>query len=272
MFFSTWKVSTRLGSGYAAIILFLLTIVAVSDASLRKTADATDYLLTQKLKNERLIGEWKSIIEVNAERSIAVGRSSDQETRKFFTEAIQRNSARASELQKFLDSNIKDPEARRLFDLAIAQRAIYQKLRAEALAKLENGHVDEAKAYFADQFPREAAIYVDSVEKLVQRQRELIDTTGRDIHAASFTTRLFVGSLTLAAILLALGIAYFIARSILRQLGGEPNYAAAITKKIALGDLSVKVETREGDQSSLLFDLKNMRDSLINIVTEVRAG
>jgi methyl-accepting chemotaxis protein len=55
-------------------------------------------------------------------------------------------------------------------------------------------------------------------------------------------------------------------------LGGEPKYATEVVGKIAAGDLTVAVQTKANDDSSLLFGMKTMRDSLAKVVGEVRAG
>ena len=74
----------------------------------------------------------------------------------------------------------------------------------------------------------------------------------------------------LGAALLAVGT--LISRSLLLQLGGEPGYARRIARSIAQGDLAIKVTTKPGDQSSLMFDIRAMRDSLHRIVQQVRDG
>ncbi len=79
-----------------------------------------------------------------------------------------------------------------------------------------------------------------------------------------------VGCLALAVFLV--GISWLIARSLLSQLGGEPLYAAVVTRQIAQGDLSVEVALKAGDESSLLHAIKLMRDNLFGIVSKVREG
>ncbi|MDO9194331.1 MAG: cache domain-containing protein, partial [Undibacterium sp.] len=79
-----------------------------------------------------------------------------------------------------------------------------------------------------------------------------------------------IGALILAAVLF--GISVFIARGLLQQLGGEPQYAAEITRHIAEGDLTVVIELKKSDQSSLLFSIKSMRDSIAAIIGQVRSG
>lgn len=91
--------------------------------------------------------------------------------------------------------------------------------------------------------------------------------------AAQYTHALILMSVVFAGITLA-GIvcAVWIARSITRQLGGEPSYAAAIATYIAAGDLTRNIAVPDGDQSSLMYAMKAMNDSLMKIVSHVRKG
>ena len=79
-----------------------------------------------------------------------------------------------------------------------------------------------------------------------------------------------LGTLVLAACLLGLGL--LIGRGILLQLGGEPDHASRIVRRIAEGDLSAEVATRPGDESSLLFAMGEMRSGLLRMVGQVRSG
>jgi len=78
------------------------------------------------------------------------------------------------------------------------------------------------------------------------------------------------GTLVLVAAMLAIGV--LISRGILRQLGGEPTYAAEITQRIADGDLSVPIAVKHPEHASLLQALAVMRDKFAQIVSEVRQG
>jgi methyl-accepting chemotaxis protein len=79
-----------------------------------------------------------------------------------------------------------------------------------------------------------------------------------------------VGTLILVAAMLAIG--FLISRGILRQLGGEPTYAAEITQRIADGDLSVAIAVKNPEHASLLQALAVMRDKFARIVGQVRQG
>ena len=78
------------------------------------------------------------------------------------------------------------------------------------------------------------------------------------------------GMLVLMVVMLALG--WLISRTILRQLGGEPRYAAEITRRIAAGDLNAPIELKYPGQDSLLSALQTMRNQLAAMVRQVRVG
>jgi methyl-accepting chemotaxis protein len=76
-----------------------------------------------------------------------------------------------------------------------------------------------------------------------------------------------IGLLVLAGVL---GLA--LTRSVFRQLGAEPSEAAAAVNAVAQGDLTIQIPLRRGDSSSLFAALARMRDSLVQVVTEVRGN
>jgi methyl-accepting chemotaxis protein len=83
-----------------------------------------------------------------------------------------------------------------------------------------------------------------------------------------------VMSVVIAAVtLLVIGlIGFFIARNLLRQLGGEPDYAAAVVARIANGDLTQQVNVKQGDTSSMLSAIREMSNSLSQVLGEVRSS
>jgi methyl-accepting chemotaxis protein len=68
------------------------------------------------------------------------------------------------------------------------------------------------------------------------------------------------------ALLLALGIvSWRISRGILAQLGGEPVYAADVTRSIAAGNLLATVTVDTGGEGSLLNSVADMRERLAHV-------
>ncbi|EJM95717.1 methyl-accepting chemotaxis protein [Herbaspirillum sp. YR522] len=113
---------------------------------------------------------------------------------------------------------------------------------------------------------------VQDIDVLLKAQEE------RDTRATAQTEALFDNSLRLimiwAAVILAVSVltAWVIRRALLGQLGGEPRYAVEIAGRIAHGELSTSVHTTRDDDSSLLFEIRLMRDKLASLVHQVRVG
>ena len=63
-----------------------------------------------------------------------------------------------------------------------------------------------------------------------------------------------------------------IVRNIERSLGGTPEQATALARRIARGDLAAPINTRPDDTGSLMASMRTMRDALVAIVGRVRAG
>ena len=95
-----------------------------------------------------------------------------------------------------------------------------------------------------------------------------VDTV--DAHFRARAIGFGLGALLLAAILLGVGL--LIARGLVRELGGEPAQATHMADQMAQGDLSVAIDLKPGDKTSLLYSMRSMRDSIAGIVAEVRNG
>jgi methyl-accepting chemotaxis protein len=95
-----------------------------------------------------------------------------------------------------------------------------------------------------------------------------VDTVDAAIYGRA--TQAGVAALVLALLLLGLGV--LITRSIVRQLGGEPGMANAITHRMAHGELGIEVPLQAGDTSSVMHGIKAMRDNMASIVSQVREG
>jgi methyl-accepting chemotaxis protein len=82
--------------------------------------------------------------------------------------------------------------------------------------------------------------------------------------------RWLVTALLGVALLTGLAMAWAITRKLIGQLGGEPRDAAAVAQAAAAGELTMQVNLRPGDASSLMAQLKNMQGNLAHVVADVR--
>ncbi|MYM36756.1 chemotaxis protein [Duganella sp. FT94W] len=150
--------------------------------------------------------------------------------------------------------------------LAMAE-ALKQPRRLREAGKME----EFGKFLVNDCSPLRRQIVADMAVVLQKTQRQMADATELSEASAS-SARVWTLVLAVTAFVLSLLIATLIKRGLLKQLGGEPAYATDIANRISHGDLATEVVVVPGDESSLLFAIKTMRDSLSSIVGQVRQG
>jgi methyl-accepting chemotaxis protein len=105
-------------------------------------------------------------------------------------------------------------------------------------------------------------------------QQETAALERASVTANGIRGRAYALTLVLMAAALAAGTlgGYLIARSVTRELGGEPSDARAVAKRIAQGDLFTAIPVRPGDRTTLFAALHEMQTALASIVGQIRAS
>jgi methyl-accepting chemotaxis protein len=114
--------------------------------------------------------------------------------------------------------------------------------------------------------------WLEALDALASLEDKLNNQTQADAEAQFGSARNFMLVLLALAVGMGVAAATVITRGLLKQLGGEPGYTARIAKRIAEGDLSIAIRIKSSDRGSLLSEMKQMRNSLVDIVSQVRRG
>ncbi|KQV83017.1 methyl-accepting chemotaxis protein [Rhizobacter sp. Root1221] len=140
--------------------------------------------------------------------------------------------------------------------------------KAVSLA-LANKNEEATKVLMGEVRPVQAKA-LEAAEELASYQLALTDKSQAEAdqaYSAALMAMLIGGGVTV--VFLSFG-GWMLARSIVRQLGGEPARATELVRSVAAGDLAVRIHLREGDTTSLMAQLKEMQTSLVKVVSNVR--
>ncbi len=164
---------------------------------------------------------------------------------------------------------VSDEKDRALLAADKAALAEYEASLQQFTLLNKSGKADQAKA----QLNSTAAISQKintAFDEHMQYNVELAKT-GADTAAAVEHTAIIMLSGVLALTLLALTITgWLITRNLLRQLGGEPDQATTIARRVAAGDLSTQIELAVGDTSSLMAAIRDMSNTLQTFIADMR--
>ncbi len=151
---------------------------------------------------------------------------------------------------------------------AVQQR--WAPLRARVIERVKAADSDGARAVLVkDETPawREMRdILLKQMDHLKTRsgvvKHDVLDDLERTLTSA--------GLIALLALAACIGVSVVVARQLLRQLGGEPAYAAEVARRIAAGQLDQPVALRRGDGHSLLAAMKQMQEGLATTIRDIR--
>ena len=152
----------------------------------------------------------------------------------------------------------------------------YDAIEAQALAPwrsaLAAGQAAEASALLHGKV---ASLLPDATKGLADLRQLQVDVAKSEYEGAREHYQTLRLTLILIAVIgLALGacISVFTGRRLYRSLGGEPAYAAQIVHLIAGGNLTVAVDVKPDDTSSLLHSIDAMRGRLSSIVGGIQGA
>jgi methyl-accepting chemotaxis protein len=138
--------------------------------------------------------------------------------------------------------------------------------KTEALGQA-NKKEESFKYYFESGGSRNNAAMRDTLEQLSSYEEKLSDEEVGKARETYANARLMMLTLGAVAVVLAIAAAFLVTRSLIKQLGGEPGYAANVLQAVAEGDLSVSVVIAKGDDSSMLFAVRDMIDKLKQVIS-----
>ena len=263
------KIGVRLGGGFAAVLLLLLSLTVVGIVQMQSASKETDALVNVKVRNERLIGEWTKVIEVNAARTAAAWKVSDPAHQKQFETEMAASSARATEIQNDIGKSELNAQEQALYQEVLSTRKAYTEVRKEVFKAKNAGDLELGKRLYEGDMAVKRDIYLASLKKLELLEAGLLDETAAQIRSRYENGRLLLISLGVAAILLGIACAYWITRSITRPI----TRAVEVAEAVSAGDLTSHIVVDSRDETGqLMHALKNMNDKLVSIVGQVRAG
>ncbi|WP_440107172.1 methyl-accepting chemotaxis protein [Acidovorax sp. BL-A-41-H1] len=268
MGFARLKISTRLAFLLAAMVLLTVAIGVVGLSGMRQANAGLNTVYLDRvipLKQIKLVSDAYAVDVVDAAHKVRDGGFTQQQA-----------LASLEKAKKDIADNWSAYLATELVPTEVHLVKQFQQLKApadkavqtiEALVRAND--TAGLTAYAAnDMYPA-----IDPLQEvlgaLVQVQ---LDTARAEYESAVSmyqSIKLFMMLAIASGVAFALGFGYYVARSIIRQLGTEPAIAAALATSVAQGDLTVAIDLRPGDGTSLMAQLKRMQQSLVQMVGTV---
>ena len=268
-FISNVRISSRLAIGFAAILALLIAVSAISLWHLHAVSSATETMVNNELRKERLLADLGKNLAAGVRRTIAIAKSQDPSLAEFFADDAASASKQSAEYQKAIAELVTGDEEKKLFDEIGKIRKQYVSVRDQVTKLKKGGSVAEADQLMKNEFMPAAQAYLDKTQAMLDLQRQHINQTTAEISARDRTGLTQVVALSVLALLVGLALAWVISRSISRPLGRT----VEIMETVAGGDLSIEIKV-DGQRSHEIARLQQatatMVGGLITMLTDFR--
>jgi methyl-accepting chemotaxis protein len=262
-----FKIGTRLGASFG-FLLFLMTLLTAGGLWELRTFEAqTDRILNDAIAKERIVNEWHASTELNGARTAIMAGSTVEAERTAVEAAIKKTSARISELQKQLETLIKDGAEHALLGEVMVKRKAYTKARSAVSDAKASGNDEEASRIAADTMQPALTDYLASMTVLASHQQATAARLAGELIEQGRTGQQLLGLLWLLATAAAVACTVLVTRSITRPL----QHAIAAAEAVAQGRLHNREQACSRDETGqLLGALNRMTLDLHRIVGAVR--
>ena len=274
---SNMKVGTRLGLGFCLVLFFLVAVTSIGIYNMKVIQDRLDNVVGVNNVVNRLVIDMRTNVadRITSLRILTLLSDPDDmapEMKRVNDLALAYGAAEKKLTEKF-DSEASTTAAEK--DL-LKQTKEHEAAAMPAIGKASElwmgGKAEAATKVLIREIRPSQKKWMAALEQLAALEEKQTAAAAKQAEGEYTTARNFMLAFALFAVLVGLAAAIVITRKLIKQLGGEPDYTARIASSIARGDLSISIDTSHADKGSLLMEVREMRNSLKDIVGQVRHG
>jgi methyl-accepting chemotaxis protein len=255
----------------AAALLGIIVLAGTAQVQINSVFDQANYSNENVIPSMNLLNE----IQSNAYRMrIAVTRiafATDPEVISSMETEISKSLAGAYEGIKKYERFTDEPRDKELLAANKESLDTYATLIPGVVAATKSGQLE-----LAAKLALEASVYGRKMGATMDEHGaynvELAQTTRNKALATKSTATVLSVVISAITLFVIAVIGFYITRNLLQQLGGEPDYAAAVVNRIAGGDLAQNINIKPGDTTSMLASIREMSNTISQVLGEVRSS
>jgi methyl-accepting chemotaxis protein len=269
------KLRTKLlllaGMGFLVSIL----IAGAAEFGLRSVAASETSLAEDAVPSLQIVGHINDALGSAREQLLTALLSTDAAERDAAVKAARKYRAMVPKLLDDYRGHIDNDVERKLYDDTQARCNAYLALLDDSLrdaTTVDAARLDGLRAASVGKAASQYDSAGDAIDALNDFNVKAVAESHADAKSTGTHAMWQVIAILAGACVALAACAVAVTRSILRQIGGEPDYASSLVREISAGNLAVEVRTRPGDTTSLLACMGAMRGDLARIVGQVRNG
>jgi len=265
------KISTQLIGLTAVFLVFFFITNGMSIRAFDNAVDAAERVYThnlQPIRHLKTLSDVYAIDAVDTATKTLLGLQRWDESRQTLDEARARIAPALAAFQASTDSPEEEADLLALTPLKATADAALDKLTA-LLRDDDSGGL--ATFVSTELFGAITPLQMH-LDAMNDRQEALAESAHDDLQANLNRIVVILAVVLIGALLASGAVAFYITRTIIGQLGAEPNELKRVADAVGRGELYHAITLRKNDRDSVLQTLVGMRDMLKNVVSGVRGN
>ena len=271
------KVGTRLALGFVLLLLMLALIIALNSVNMARMNDSVSSIVNVNNPEIALASEMTESVYARAVAVRNLGLMNDPAQMRPEMQLITKENedfAKASaELERMFNeiAETKPEEKAMLANIKTLAAAAAAPMKKAAELGFANQQAETTKMLLEEVVPTQSKL-IAALQEFNAYEQALNEQSAADTAQSYQNANRLNLALGVLAALIGVAAAALITVSLVRKLGGEPDYAAQVAQRIADGDLATPVIVPAGDTTSMMASMRSMQERLATIVSEVRSG
>ncbi|WP_420992005.1 methyl-accepting chemotaxis protein [Cupriavidus sp. 30B13] len=265
------RIGTRLGLGFFVVLFLLVVNTLIGLYCLQTVSQDARRMMDLPLAKERMLADWNRFVYAGIRRTTAIAKSSDHSLAAFFAKDAAASTAASQDLAKKIEALAETAPERALLQELAGVRKQYLDARTRIAQAQDAQQQAEADRVLEQEYMPAANSYETAVQKLLDYQREQMDTMAANNEALAARSRTILVALVVISACFGFGFSRWLTAGITRPIG----QAVAVARKVAQGNLREDAgdaaDTAKDETGMLLRSLIDMKGNLARIVAEMRS-
>jgi len=263
------KIGVRLGIGFAVVVLMLIATAIFGTTRLSALNSATNLIVKDRVPKVRTVNQLTDELNTIARCARNALLLTDQADVKKELDRVAESRKKIAGLLDELDKSLVTEEGKDILKEVQAVRGPYVEHVGQLMKLLDEGRKDEAKQLMFGEIRKQQSAYFEALQKFEDYLSGVMEKAASDAEEQYRTARLIMIAMSIAAVIIAALVAVFVTRSVT----GPINDAVRVAQTVASGDLTSTIRVVGSDETGqLLKALKEMNDSLVKMIGQIRSG
>jgi methyl-accepting chemotaxis protein len=267
------KIATRLILLISSLAMVSFVVSGIGMYGLVKSNEAILTIYADRTVPAVEIGKIQALMVSNRLEIALALLEHNPEVTKSVIQHLESNIASVNKIWAvYMATYLTPDEAKLAHDFAAYRDQYVKEGLQPTIAALQTENLPEARRIMLEKVSPLMSPMKEKGNALLQLQMDVAKEEFDAAIARFETIRLTAIIVTVLGLMSAMVFGWMTVRYISRQLGGEPIDVARIAQAIAQGDLTQEIALKSNDQSSLLYNMKEMNSNLANVVSQVRGA